>query len=115
MEVLYARCCGLDMHQRFVVACLSIIEAGKSDELPLELPTMQPEQRKEQAIPPAFWLLIQAPDLQEKLWGDHLLVCLSCLSRTEVPCVEHHLSSLRGISVLGRQGHTYSYRRETSL
>ncbi len=29
MEVLYARCCGLDVHQRFVVACLSIIEAGQ--------------------------------------------------------------------------------------
>lgn len=29
MEVLYARCCGLDVHQRFVVACLSIREAGQ--------------------------------------------------------------------------------------
>jgi transposase len=29
MEVLYARCCGLDVHQRFVVACLSLIEAGQ--------------------------------------------------------------------------------------
>ena len=29
MEVLYARCGGLDVHQRFVVACLSVIEAGQ--------------------------------------------------------------------------------------
>lgn len=29
MEVLYARCCGLDVHQRFVVACLSVIEGGQ--------------------------------------------------------------------------------------
>ncbi len=28
MEVLYARCCGLDVHQRVVVACLSLVEAG---------------------------------------------------------------------------------------
>ena len=28
MEVLYARCCGLDVHQRLVVACLSLVEAG---------------------------------------------------------------------------------------
>ena len=27
MEVLYPRCAGLDVHQRFVVACLSVIEA----------------------------------------------------------------------------------------
>src|SRR5690348_278824 len=29
MEVLYARCGGLDVHQRFVVACLSVVEAGQ--------------------------------------------------------------------------------------
>ena len=29
MEVLYARCAGLDVHQRFVVVCLSVIEAGQ--------------------------------------------------------------------------------------
>ncbi len=29
MEVLYARCCGLDVHRDMVVACLSIIEAGQ--------------------------------------------------------------------------------------
>lgn len=29
MEVLYARCCGLDVHRNMVVACLSIIEAGQ--------------------------------------------------------------------------------------
>jgi hypothetical protein len=28
MEVLYARCCGIDVHQRVVVACLSLVEAG---------------------------------------------------------------------------------------
>lgn len=28
MEVLYTRCCGLDVHQRLVVACLSLVEAG---------------------------------------------------------------------------------------
>jgi hypothetical protein len=29
MEVLYARCGGFDVHQRFVVACLSVIEEGQ--------------------------------------------------------------------------------------
>ncbi len=29
IEVLYHRCAGIDVHQRFVVVCLSIIEAGK--------------------------------------------------------------------------------------
>jgi hypothetical protein len=29
MEVLYARCCGLDVHRSKLVACLSIIEAGQ--------------------------------------------------------------------------------------
>jgi transposase len=29
MEVLYARCGGLDVHQRFVVTCLSVIEGGQ--------------------------------------------------------------------------------------
>ncbi len=28
MEVLFSRCCGLDVHERFVVACLSIVENG---------------------------------------------------------------------------------------
>ncbi len=29
MEVLYPRCCGIDAHQSFVVACLSIVENGQ--------------------------------------------------------------------------------------
>jgi hypothetical protein len=29
MEVLYPRCCGLDVHRNMVVACVSIIEAGQ--------------------------------------------------------------------------------------
>jgi len=29
MEVVYPRCSGLDVHKRFVVACLSIIEKGQ--------------------------------------------------------------------------------------
>jgi transposase len=29
MEVVYERCCGLDVHRDMVVACLSIIEAGQ--------------------------------------------------------------------------------------
>lgn len=29
MEVLYARCCGLDVHRNMIVACVSIIEAGQ--------------------------------------------------------------------------------------
>jgi transposase len=29
MEVVYPRCSGLDVHKRFVVACLSIIEDGQ--------------------------------------------------------------------------------------
>lgn len=29
MEVLYARCCGLDVHRSKLVACLSVIEAGQ--------------------------------------------------------------------------------------
>ena len=29
MEVLYPRCCGLDVHQECVVACLSILESGQ--------------------------------------------------------------------------------------
>jgi transposase len=29
MEVLYERCCGLDVHRNMVVACLSIIQAGQ--------------------------------------------------------------------------------------
>lgn len=29
MEVLYERCCGLDVHRNMVVACLSIVEAGE--------------------------------------------------------------------------------------
>ena len=28
MEVLYARCCGLDVHRSMLVACVSTIEAG---------------------------------------------------------------------------------------
>jgi len=29
MEVVYERCCGLDVHRDTVVACVSIIEAGQ--------------------------------------------------------------------------------------
>lgn len=29
MEVVYPRCSGLDVHKRFVVACLSIIQDGE--------------------------------------------------------------------------------------
>ncbi len=29
MEVVYPRCSGLDVHKRFVVACLSLIETGE--------------------------------------------------------------------------------------
>lgn len=29
MEVVYHRCAGVDVHQRFLVVCLSCIEAGK--------------------------------------------------------------------------------------
>ena len=29
MEVVYPRCSGLDVHKRFVVACLSILEKGQ--------------------------------------------------------------------------------------
>src|SRR5579859_5277445 len=29
MEVVYPRCSGLDVHKRFVVACLSIIQPGQ--------------------------------------------------------------------------------------
>src|SRR6266699_2492907 len=29
MEVVYPRCSGLDVHKRFVVACLSIVEKGQ--------------------------------------------------------------------------------------
>jgi hypothetical protein len=29
MEVVYPRCCGLDVHKRFVVACLSLIRNGE--------------------------------------------------------------------------------------
>ena len=29
MEVVYQRCAGVDVHQRFVVVCLSIVEAGQ--------------------------------------------------------------------------------------
>ena len=29
MEVVYHRCAGVDVHQRFLVVCLSCLEAGK--------------------------------------------------------------------------------------
>jgi len=29
MEVMYQRCAGVDVHQRFLVVCLSIIEGGQ--------------------------------------------------------------------------------------
>lgn len=29
MEVVYQRCAGVDVHQRFVVVCLSIVEGGQ--------------------------------------------------------------------------------------
>ncbi len=28
MQVMYERCAGIDVHQRFLVVCLSIVEAG---------------------------------------------------------------------------------------
>ncbi len=28
MEVLYPRCCGIDVHKRFLVACLSVVQAN---------------------------------------------------------------------------------------
>jgi hypothetical protein len=29
MEVVYQRCAGVDVHQRFLVVCLSIVEGGQ--------------------------------------------------------------------------------------
>jgi transposase len=29
MEVVYQRCAGVDVHQRFLVVCLSIVEGGR--------------------------------------------------------------------------------------
>ena len=29
MQVLYQRCSGIDVHLRFLVVCLSIVEAGQ--------------------------------------------------------------------------------------
>jgi transposase len=29
MQVMYSRCAGIDVHLRFLVVCVSIIEAGK--------------------------------------------------------------------------------------
>jgi len=29
MQVMYERCAGIDVHQRFLVVCLSIVEAGQ--------------------------------------------------------------------------------------
>jgi len=29
MEVLYARCCGLDVHKSSIIACVPIAQAGK--------------------------------------------------------------------------------------
>src|SRR6266566_2298919 len=29
MQVMYERCAGIDVHQRFLVVCLSIVEAGR--------------------------------------------------------------------------------------
>ena len=29
MEVVYQRCAGVDVHQRFLVVCLSIVESGQ--------------------------------------------------------------------------------------
>ena len=31
MEVLYLRCCGLDVHKETVVACLRVVSGGKVD------------------------------------------------------------------------------------
>ena len=31
MEVLYQRCCGLDVHKETVVACLRVVSGGKVD------------------------------------------------------------------------------------
>jgi len=30
MDLLYTRCCGIDAHKNFVMACLSIKEGGES-------------------------------------------------------------------------------------
>ncbi len=40
MEVVYPRCSGLDVHKRFVVACLSIIEQGQRHKELREVSTM---------------------------------------------------------------------------
>jgi transposase len=29
MEVVYQRCAGVDVHQRFLVVCLSVVEGGQ--------------------------------------------------------------------------------------
>jgi transposase len=29
LEVMYERCAGIDVHQRFVVVCLLVVEGGK--------------------------------------------------------------------------------------
>lgn len=29
LEVMYPRCAGIDVHQRFLVVCVSVIEGGK--------------------------------------------------------------------------------------
>jgi hypothetical protein len=45
MEVLYPRCCGLDVHKKTVVACVLITEAGKAIRKEVRtFPTMSADQ-----------------------------------------------------------------------
>jgi hypothetical protein len=43
MEVVYPRCSGLDVHKRFVVACLSLIERGQRQKELRQFSTMTNE------------------------------------------------------------------------
>ena len=43
MEVVYPRCCGLDVHKRFVVACLNILEKGQRHKELRQVSTMTHE------------------------------------------------------------------------
>ena len=42
MDLLYTRCCGIDAHKHFVVACLSIKEGGESRKEVRRFGTMSP-------------------------------------------------------------------------
>jgi transposase len=43
MEVVYPRCCGLDVHKRFVVACLNILKKGQRHKELRQVSTMTHE------------------------------------------------------------------------